>query len=278
MSRNGAARRKRTREHEPAGSSPRRRRNGGRDQCRQGSRKGSRRARYGGQSSRHRRSTSCSGRHIGLRRPNQQRLDRRVDAGTAGEDHLDGPRDRHVEAGLVGQRAKHRAGVGAFRRAGRGRGASSSDRPSPSAAPREKLRDCREPQVSTRSPSPDRPVSVEACAPKATPKRTVRRSRAPAAPRPPRPRSLSRRRCRWRWRARSWRRPADLDAANIGGMVEAKRGRGQSAGETSRFGLVARRQGPRRSAGRGRRLRRRTGPERMAGRIAGQGFAEPPRS
>ena len=40
--------------------------------------------------------------------------------------------------------------------------ASASDAPSPSATPKEKLRDCGLEQVRIRSPSPDRPVSVSA--------------------------------------------------------------------------------------------------------------------
>src|SRR6266511_192271 len=50
--------------------------------------------------------------------------------------------------------------------------ASSSERPSPSAIPSEKFRDCRLEQVRIRSPSPERPVSVSGLAPKALPKRT----------------------------------------------------------------------------------------------------------
>src|SRR5216684_541408 len=50
--------------------------------------------------------------------------------------------------------------------------ASSSERPSPSAIPSEKFRDCRLEQVRIRSPRPERPVRVSGLAPKALPKRT----------------------------------------------------------------------------------------------------------
>ena len=68
--------------------------------------------------------------------------------------------------------------------------ADSGACPRPMARPREKLRDCAEPQVSTRSPSPDRPINVSGCAPQARPKRLSSAkpratSAAPAlAPRP----------------------------------------------------------------------------------------------
>src|SRR6266568_424442 len=52
------------------------------------------------------------------------------------------------------------------------RRASSSERPSPSAFPSEKFRDCRLEQVRIRSPRPERPVRVSGLAPKALPKRT----------------------------------------------------------------------------------------------------------
>src|SRR5579875_991020 len=50
---------------------------------------------------------------------------------------------------------------------------SASLRPSPSAMPSDRLRDCRLVQVSVRSPSPERPIRVSALPPLATARRTI---------------------------------------------------------------------------------------------------------
>ena len=49
--------------------------------------------------------------------------------------------------------------------------ASAALSPRPSAWPKAKLRDWADEQVKTRSPSPERPISVDPRAPKASPKR-----------------------------------------------------------------------------------------------------------
>ena len=117
--------------------------------------------------------------------------------------------------------------------------ASATLSPRPSAWPKAKLRDCGEEQVSTRSPSPERPINVDPRAPNASPKR---RSSA-------KPRAIKRgdRACAEAVAGRDAAgdrehvlgRAADLDAANVGRMIEpqgsvrAARRRGRARGSSS---------------------------------------------
>src|SRR6185437_13041745 len=113
--------------------------------------------------------------------------------------------------------------------------------PFPSAWPKAKLRDCGEEQVKTRSPSPERPISVDPRAPYASPKR---RSSA-------KPRAIS---------AATALAPKPRPAANVGRVIEAQGRPAQRIAERARQLFVGR--GKRE---RGRQASRDVGGEGRAG-------------
>jgi hypothetical protein len=100
--------------------------------------------------------------------------------------------------------------------------ASASGRPAPDARPRAKLRDCGDDAVSTRSPKPDRPISVSGRAPNPLAKsaqfgkaaRDDRGARALAEPGADDDAGGN--------RQHVLGRPADLDAGHIIGVVDAQ--------------------------------------------------------